>query len=70
MLGIYASEDEFDDESVSITSGGDAMTAYAKLQFTDMDVDKREKKISGLLHYCELDTLAMLMIYEHLRSLK
>ncbi len=70
LLGIYASKYEFDDESVSITSGGDAMTAYAKLKFADMDVKKREKIIRGLFHYCELDTLAMLMIYEHWKSME
>ncbi len=45
------------------------MTAYAKLQFADMDVNNREKIIRGLLHYCELDTLAMFMIYEHWKSI-
>ena len=41
------------------------MLAYAKMQFSDMTNEERNAIISGLLKYCELDTLAMLMVYEH-----
>jgi len=51
-----------------ISNGGEAMTAYAKLQYVDMSIREREELISGLKKYCELDTLAMVMIYEHLKS--
>ena len=47
-----------------IKDGGAAMTAYAKMQFEDMPIDEREGLRKGLLKYCELDTLAMVMIYE------
>lgn len=50
-----------------IADGGAALTAYAKLQYVDMTEAERNELISGLLKYCELDTLAMVMIYEHLR---
>ncbi|HRY98154.1 MAG TPA: DUF2779 domain-containing protein [Bacteroidales bacterium] len=50
-----------------IANGGAALTAYATLQFTDMPVRERTDLIAGLLRYCELDTLAMVMIFEHLR---
>jgi hypothetical protein len=39
-------------------------TAFAKMQFTEMNVLERDHIIKGLLKYCELDTLAMVMIYE------
>lgn len=53
----------------SIADGGVALTAYAKLQYQDMSMKEREEITSGLLKYCELDTLAMVMIYEHLVEL-
>jgi hypothetical protein len=52
---------DLDDE---LREGGAAMTAYARLQFEDLpDVARREIE-SALLRYCELDTLAMVMIYQ------
>jgi hypothetical protein len=58
------------EESISemdgIADGGAALTAYAKLQYQDMSTKEREEITKGLLKYCELDTLAMVMIYEHL----
>jgi hypothetical protein len=41
------------------------MMAYAKFQFTEMTNLKREALISSLLQYCEINTLTMVMIYEH-----
>ena len=49
-----------------IADGGAALTAYAKLQFQDMSDKERSQITKGLLKYCELDTLAMVMFYEHL----
>jgi len=48
-----------------IAEGGAAMTAYAKLQFFDMPQTERKKLVQGLLRYCELDTLAMVMLYQY-----
>lgn len=53
----------------AIADGGAALTAYAKLQYQDMTVMEREEITTGLLKYCELDTLAMVMIYEHLKEI-
>ena len=50
--------------SESIADGGAAMTAFAKMQFEEMSEIERMSIIAGLLKYCELDTLAMVMIYE------
>lgn len=51
----------------NIADGGAALTAYAKLQYVDMTPNEREEITNGLLKYCELDTLAMVMVYEHFR---
>ena len=48
-----------------IAEGGAAMTAYAKLQFGHVPLEQREKLRDALLKYCELDTLAMVMIWEY-----
>lgn len=52
-----------------LADGGAAMTAYAKMQFTEMSHDEKLMLEHGLLRYCELDTLAMVMIYEHWKSI-
>jgi len=52
----------------TISDGGAALTAYSKLQFVDMSTVERKSIEKSLLKYCELDTLAMLMIYEHLKT--
>ena len=52
-----------------LSDGGAAMTAYAKMQFTEMPPEEKILVEKGLLKYCELDTLAMAMIFEHWRSL-
>lgn len=51
-----------------LAEGGAAMTAFAKMQFTQMSELEHEKIVEGLLKYCELDTLAMVMIYEFWQS--
>ncbi|MDI1316576.1 DUF2779 domain-containing protein [Flavobacterium sp.] len=61
--------DENISEMENISDGGAALTAYAKLQYQDMTEKERNEITSGLLKYCELDTLAMVMIYEHLKEL-
>ena len=50
-----------DDE---LREGGAALTAYARMQFEEMSDYEREEIQRALLKYCELDTLAMVMIYE------
>jgi len=47
-----------------LADGGAALTAFAKMQFTQMSDTEHNSIIKGLLKYCELDTLAMVMIYE------
>ena len=47
-----------------LKNGGAALMAYAKMQFEHMSDYERGELQAGLLKYCELDTLAMVMIYE------
>ncbi|MEI7830022.1 MAG: hypothetical protein WCI31_09640, partial [Prolixibacteraceae bacterium] len=65
------SDEETEEFSVddTIASGGAAMTAYARMQFTQMTDAEREHARKALLRYCELDTLAMVMIYEYWKDL-
>ena len=53
------------DEDDDVRDGGAAMTAYSRMQFTQMSETEREKIRLALLKYCELDTLAMVMLVEH-----
>ncbi len=64
------SKDDLFFDSALIHDGAAATTAYAKLQFTQMSDSERKALIEALLQYCELDTLAMLMIYQHWQSKK
>jgi hypothetical protein len=43
--------------------GAAATTAYAKLQFGDMAPLERDRTNKALLRYCEMGTLAMVMVY-------
>jgi hypothetical protein len=57
--------EEFDDEETSIIAeGGAAAMAYARLQFEDLDNETRLRIKDSLLRYCELDTLAMVMVIQ------
>ena len=56
------------DEDEKIKNGGMAMMAYCKSQFTQMSDDEREHIKIALLKYCELDTLAMVMLVEYWQS--
>ena len=60
--------EEVADKLSEIKDGGAALFAYGKLQFPEVKQDEREAIRNGLLRYCELDTLAMVMIYEYFRE--
>ncbi|MCU4173924.1 DUF2779 domain-containing protein [Carboxylicivirga sp. N1Y90] len=47
-----------------LADGGAAMTAYAMMQFSEMSQEEHQRIADGLLRYCELDTMAMVFIYE------
>jgi hypothetical protein len=67
-INTTTDEQVFDTEGIH--EGGAAMMAYAKMQFTEMTDTERQAIIKGLLKYCELDTLAMVMIWEHWKFLE
>ena len=41
------------------------MTAYAYLQFSETKTEVEKKIEKAMLRYCELDTIAMVIIFEH-----
>lgn len=47
-----------------LKEGGSATIAYIKMQYTEMSDAERSALAKSLLRYCELDTLAMVMIVE------
>ncbi|MFH5831148.1 DUF2779 domain-containing protein [Halalkalibaculum sp. DA384] len=53
----------------AIGRGTEAMVAYGQLRTGENGAEKRGQLIDGLLSYCELDTLAMVMIYLHWEAL-
>lgn len=56
-------------ENMKINDGGAAMMAWIRMQFDDVSEAERNAVFDSLLRYCELDTLAMVMIYQHWKSL-
>ena len=50
-------------DTESVANGGAALAAYAKMQFSDGAMSEALEK--ALLTYCELDTLAMVFIWEY-----
>lgn len=50
-------------DTESVANGGAALAAYAKMQFSDGAMS--EALENALLTYCELDTLAMVFIWEY-----
>ena len=49
----------------NLDDGGAAMTAFAYLQFSETEPELRNKIEKAMLRYCELDTMAMVIIFEH-----
>jgi hypothetical protein len=53
-----------DPDDLVIAEGGAAATAYSRLQFEDLQDAQRSQIKQALLRYCELDTLAMVMVVQ------
>src|SRR5699024_836054 len=49
----------------NVQRGTEAMTLYGKLIAGDLSKKEQKRCYRSLLRYCELDTIAMMMIYEH-----
>ena len=54
----------------NLADGGAALTAYNYLQYAHLPVERREEIKNALLRYCELDTMAMVMILEGWKEMK
>ena len=67
-LPIEDQEKLKEEDYLEVTEGGAATTAYGRLQFEQLDPDARVNIQKALLKYCELDTLAMVMVYEAWRE--
>ena len=56
--------DQFVPGMEDVREGGAAMMAYAYLQFSNVPEEQKQLIRNALLRYCELDTMAMVMIWE------
>jgi hypothetical protein len=63
-------EIEVFDDLGEVADGSAAMTAYNKLQWSDISDEERRVLKDALLQYCELDTLAMVMLMQGLLALE
>lgn len=64
--------DDFDELVVGledVADGGAALTAYNYLQYTHISNQEKELISNALLRYCELDTMAMVMLIEGMNNL-
>lgn len=57
-------DEELLSDSDELRDGASAMTTYARMQFEEMGDAERRALHDALLRYCELDTMAMVMIFE------
>jgi hypothetical protein len=60
---------EIYDDLGEVADGSAAMTAYNKLQWSYISDSEREALRDALLRYCELDTLAMVMLVQGMERL-
>jgi len=61
-----ASTDEEEGETdAQINNGGAALWAYGLLQFCREEPARRDAIVQALYRYCELDTLAMVFVWEY-----
>ena len=60
--------DEVPDDAMLVKNGGAAQAAYSLLQTNEIDPSLKGYLESSLLQYCELDTLAMVMIYQYFQE--
>jgi hypothetical protein len=66
-LAVPAMKDKISFDA--LISGGAALIAYARMQFEEISNYERGEIRKALLKYCELDTMAMVMIYEGWKDL-
>ena len=60
-------EGESTDSEERINNGGLANANYAKLQYDGLSDEEKLKLRNALLRYCELDTMAMVLVYQYFK---
>jgi hypothetical protein len=70
LLFRLVGEEGSESEDSSINQGGLAMTAYNFTQYACLGEEERSRIEDALLRYCELDTLAMVMLVQGLMELR
>lgn len=68
-LSPYRLMVENEEEVEGVRRGTEAMVVYARLLSEELSAKQRKAYKKALLRYCEVDTLAMLMIYQHWSNL-
>ena len=56
-------------EGIDIGEGSTAMIAWKEMVYGNLKKDEQEKIKQDLLKYCQLDTLAMVEIFKHIKSI-
>ena len=68
LPALFPNDPELDYHNLPlIHNGGEAMDIFPKIQY--MDKEEQEKVRYGLLKYCELDTYAMVKVWEKLKEI-
>ena len=66
LPALYPDDPNLDYHNLEgVHNGSEAMELFPRLK--DMPADEREKAERDLLKYCELDTYAMVKVYEELK---
>ena len=69
LPALFPDEPELDYKKLGIQNGGMAMDTFANLHLLK-DKSQREEIRNDLLAYCHLDTLAMVRIWEKLKTIE
>ncbi len=67
-IDINVDEEGDASNGLAVANGGAAMAAYNEIQFASTTPERRDTLRKQLLRYCELDTLAMVLVYEELKD--
>ena len=62
-ISAFATQASDNEDGFTVDEGGAAMTAYSKLQFSDTTMS--DALVKALYRYCELDTMAMVFVWEY-----
>ena len=66
-IGAESVDGATDNDDI-LNNGGLANANYAKLQYDGLTDEEKLKLKNALLRYCELDTMAMVLIYEYFNN--